>query len=158
MTAGDNRPSFPDAPERQSTAVRKLLSDTPQTASEIAAGFAGGETVLEAVLAALIEEEKLGRARRTERGWRLEAAPDARARGHHRPMGDWTIEGLVEHHNRHLKPDAGMTERDWSELRAVAYELQFRTRPRAQRLRSDLMRRLALAGRGFPDTSKPGRA
>lgn len=150
MTSGDNRPSFPVAPERQSTAVRKSLTAEPQTASEIAAGFAGGETVLEPVLAALVEEEKLGRAVRTERGWVAQIAPEARARSHHRPMGDWTIEGLVAHHNRHLKSDAEMTERDWDELRSLVFELQYRTRPRAMRLRQDLVRRLSLAGRGLP--------
>lgn len=143
--SGDNRPPFPDAPDRQSTAVRKLLSEEPQTASEIAACFQGGELNIRDVLEVLELEQVQARAALSERGWTHHEAASA-ARPPRRAMQTWRIDALNAHYEKHSKLDADMTQRDWIELASLMVELSHRNRPRAIKLRRRIADRLAVSG------------
>lgn len=145
MTDGDNRMAFPDAPERQSTAVRKLLTHEPQTASEIAACFQGGERNVRAVIEVLEAEQAQGRAALVDWGWTF-AEPDIERHRPLRTMQYWQIDAISAHYEKHSKLDKDMKDSDWRELISLLVELGLRKGTRAKRLRQRIADRLAISG------------
>jgi hypothetical protein len=149
MSQPSNLPSWPSSAEKQATSVRKLLTSSPQTASELADFFAEGETIVSVLVQCLEANAALGFATLDRKGWVASEPSPSPVYGSQRLLKNWSIQALVDLHDGHKKPDGEMQDSDWSALLSLYFELQYRKTPKAKQLREGLRDRLIL-NRRFP--------